>query len=91
MKEMAQMQPGMAFYGEMPDTYQVALNIDHPFIAGMINETETKEKDELPQYALDNKTLHQLIDLALLSNGMLKGEALNEFIKRNYEDLNADK
>lgn len=91
MKEMAQMQPGMAFYGEMPDTYQVALNIDHHFIAGMINETETKEKDELPQYALDNKILHQLIDLALLSNGMLKGEALNEFIKRNYEDLNADK
>ncbi len=91
MKEMAQMQPGMAFYGEMPDTYQVALNIDHPLIAGMISETETKEKEDLPQYALDNKTLHQLIDLALLSNGMLKGEALNNFIKRNYEGLATDK
>jgi molecular chaperone HtpG len=91
MKEMAQMQPGMAFYGEMPDTYQVALNIDHPLVAGIISETETKEKEDLPQYALENKTLHQLIDLALLSNGMLKGAALNNFIKRNYERLNTDK
>ena len=91
MKEMSQMQPGMAFYGEMPDTYQVALNIDHPLIAGMISETETKEKETLPQYALENKTLHQLIDLALLSNGMLKGAALNDFIKRNYEGLSKDK
>ncbi|MDD3501972.1 MAG: molecular chaperone HtpG [Candidatus Cloacimonetes bacterium] len=87
MKEMAEMQPGMAFYGEMPDTYQVALNIDHPLIAKMISETESKEKEELKQYAVENKILHQLIDLALLSNGMLKGEALNEFIKRNYEGL----
>ncbi len=91
MKEMSQMQPGMAFYGEMPDTYQVALNIDHPLIAGIISETETKEKETLPQYALENKTLHQLIDLALLSNGMLKGAALNDFIKRNYEGLSKDK
>jgi molecular chaperone HtpG len=91
MKEMAQMQPGMAFYGEMPDTYQVALNIDHPLVAGIISETETKEKEDLPQYALENKTLHQLIDLALLSNGMLKGAALNNFIKRNYEGLSTDK
>ncbi len=88
MKEMAQMQPGMAFYGEMPDTYQVVLNIDHPLIAEMISETESKEKEELPKYALEKTTLRQLIDLALLSNGMLKGEALNEFIKRNYESLN---
>ena len=91
MKEMSQMQPGMAFYGEMPDTYQVALNIDHPIIAGIISETELKVKDELPQYALENKTLLQLIDLALLSNGMLKGKALNDFIKRNYEGLEASK
>ncbi len=91
MKEMSQMQPGMAFYGEMPDAYQVALNVDHPLIAGIISETETKEKEDLPQYALENKTLHQLIDLALLSNGMLKGAALNDFIKRNYEGLSTDK
>ena len=87
MKEMSQMQPGMAIYGEMPDTYQVALNIDNPIIAEIITATEEKEKEELTQYASDNKTLHQLIDLALLSNGMLRGEALNDFIKRNYEVL----
>ena len=87
MKEMSQMQPGMAIYGEMPDTYQVALNIDHPIIAKMINETEVKEKEDIKAYAEENSTLHQLIDLALLSNGMLKGEALNEFVKRNYEGL----
>ena len=91
MKEMSQMQPGMAFYGEMPDTYQVALNIDHPIIAEIISEAELKEKEELKEYAAGKKTLHQLIDLALLSNGMLKGEALNEFVKRNYEELSANK
>ena len=91
MKEMSSMQPGMAIYGEMPDTYQVALNIDHPIIAKTINETEAKEKEDLAQYASENKTLHQLIDLALLSNGMLRGEALSNFIKRNYEGLNIDK
>ena len=90
MKEMSTMQQGMAFYGEMPDTYQVALNIDHPIIAKMINETESKEKEELNQYVSENNNLHQLIDLALLSNGMLKGEALSNFIKRNYEGLNSD-
>ena len=87
MKEMSQMQPGMAFYGEMPNTYQVALNIDHPIIANMIREIEVKEKEDLKAYGEENSTLHQLIDLALLSNGMLKGEALNEFVKRNYEGL----
>lgn len=87
MKEMSQMQQGMAFYGEMHDTYQVALNVDHPIIAEMISVTESKEKEELQQYAVENNTLHQLIDLALLANGMLKGKALNEFIKRNYEGL----
>ncbi len=91
MKEMSQMQPGMAFYGEMPDTYQIALNIDSPIIAEIISETETKEKEELTQYANEKKTLHQLIDLALLSNGMLKGEALSDFIKRNYESLKENK
>ncbi len=87
MKEMSQMQPGMAFYGDMPDTYQVALNIDSPIIVEIISAIEAKEKEELSQYASENKTLHQLIDLALLSNGMLKGEALSDFIKRNYEGL----
>lgn len=91
MKEMSQMQPGMAFYGEMPDTYQVSLNVDNPIIAEMISATESKKKEEVAEFASENKTLHQLIDLALLSNGMLKGEALSDFIKRNYEGLKGNK
>ena len=91
MKEMSQMQPGMAFYGEMPDTYQVSLNVDNPIIADMISATESKKKEEVGVLASENKTLHQLIDLALLSNGMLKGVALSDFIKRNYEGLKENK
>ena len=91
MKEMSQMQPGMAFYGEMPDTYQVSLNIDNPIIAEIISATESKKKEEVAEFASENKTLHQLIDLALLSNGMLKGQALSDFIKRNYEGLKENK
>ncbi len=85
MKEMAAMQQQMAFYGEMPDTYQIILNVQHPFVKELINESEQKEKEELiAQVSADNR-LKQLVDLALLSNGMLKGEALSNFVKRSFE------
>ncbi|RNC65899.1 molecular chaperone HtpG [Proteiniphilum sp. X52] len=85
MKEMAAMQQQMAFYGEMPDTYQIVLNVQHPFVKALIDESEHKDKEALiAQVASDNR-LKQLIDLALLSNGMLKGEALNNFVKRSFE------
>ena len=87
MKEMAAMQQQMAFYGEMPDTYQVVLNVQHPFIKELIDESEQKEKEELiAQVSTDNR-LKQLIDLALLSNGMLKGEALSNFVKRGFDSF----
>lgn len=85
MKEMSAMQPGMAFYGEMPDMFQVVLNANHPLIKQVMNEVENKEKDDMKAYASENKKLKQMIDLALLSNGMLKGEALSEFIKRSID------
>ena len=140
MKEMAAINAGMSFYGEMPDMYTLILNTDHPLIQSVltaekeqtasalapINEETTAlqareealeashkgmkeeeipsaEKDELSElhdkidaqrtkreaiytdFAKDNKVLHQLIDLALLGNGMLKGEALSKFIKRSVE------
>ncbi len=85
MKEMSAMQPGMAFYGEMPDMFQVVLNVNHPLIKQVINEVENKEKDDMKAYASENKKLKQMIDLALLSNGMLKGEALSDFIKRSID------
>ncbi|MDO4948653.1 MAG: molecular chaperone HtpG [Bacteroidales bacterium] len=73
MKDMARIQAGMAFYGEMPDTYTVVVNADHPLIKQAL------------EAGADNKIVPQLIDLALLQNGMLKGESLSNFIKRSIE------
>ena len=138
MKEMSRMQPGMAFYGEMPDMYTLVLNSDAPLIKSVLNDSEAateaelkpivsemkglsarqavlrqeqdkkkpeeitqSEKDDLKDcndklqaerekkeavlkaYGEGNERVHQLIDLALLQNGMLKGEALTRFVKRS--------
>ncbi len=72
MKEMGRLQPGMAFYGEMPTMMNLVLNTDHPLIKKTIKEA----KPEI---------VSQLIDLALLQNGMLRGEALTKFVKRSVE------
>ena len=140
MKEMANIQAGMSFYGEMPTMYNLVLNSDHKLIKQVLSDTEsacaeklvpvegeiatlkmrqaelhkaqegkkdeeipTAEKDELKdidkkleeenrqktaiinEYAAGNKVVHQLIDLALLQNNMLKGEALTNFVKRSIE------
>ena len=135
MKDMASIQPGMSFYGEMPDMFSMVLNSDHKLVKQVLDDAEsacaeklvpveseiamlklretelhkahegkkdeeipTTEKDELKdveqkqqkdaivnEYAASNKIVHQLIDLALLQNNMLKGEALNNFVKRSVE------
>lgn len=140
MKEMAHIQSGMSFYGEMPDMFNLVLNTDHPLIQRVLKEgseacadriaplhdkrsnqenrlqalreahrgkkaedipsAETAEVDDLEKaiadikqeeqavysnYAQGNKVVRQLIDLALLRNQMLKGEALNNFVKRSIE------
>lgn len=140
MKDMASIQPGMSFYGEMPDMFSMVLNSDHKLVKQILDDAEsacaeklvpveseiamlklretelhkahegkkdeeipTTEKDELKdveqklteqkqqkdaivnEYAASNKIVHQLIDLALLQNNMLKGEALNNFVKRSVE------
>ncbi len=72
MKEMAEMQGGMNFYGEMPDSYNMIVNLDSPVVQKIQNDKDGS-KD----------ALRQLVDLALLSNNMLRGEALNDFIKRS--------
>lgn len=76
MKEMARIQPGMAFYGEMPDKMNVVLNSDHKLIKQILADAKAETSD---------KVAKQLIDLALLQNGMLKGEALNNFVKRSID------
>ncbi|MDP4278754.1 MAG: molecular chaperone HtpG, partial [Bacteroidota bacterium] len=78
MQEMSAMNPGMNFYGDMPVNYNLVLNTDHPLIKGFIGIEETAESDKIKQ----------LMDLALLSNGLLKGEALTDFVKRSYGLIN---
>ena len=85
MKEMAALQQQMAFYGEMPDSYQVVLNADHPYIKKLIAQSETLEKAELMAATTADAKLKQMIDLALLAGGLLKGEALSSFVKRSFE------
>lgn len=76
-KEMSQTSGGgMGFYGEMPDNYNLVVNINHPLIGQILNEQDTEKQKKL---------VHQLTDLALLSNGLLKGEALTQFIKRSVD------
>ena len=87
MKEMSAMQTGMGFYGEMPNNYNLVLNIEHPLIKKIMVDIDGKDKETVDVYAGESKDIRQLIDLALLSNGMLKGEALNKFIKRNMEEI----
>ncbi|HBX45307.1 molecular chaperone HtpG [Limibacterium fermenti] len=87
MKEMSEMQQGMSFYREMPDAYQVVMNSDHPLVKELIAGADGKQDEELKSYAAESPKLKQMIDLALLSNGMLKGEALNNFVKRSFEKL----
>lgn len=84
MKEMAAMQQQMAFYGEMPDSYQLVLNADHPYIQELITQSELKEKDELKATVTADAKLKQMIDLALLAGGQLKGEALSHFVQRSF-------
>ncbi|MDD4778603.1 MAG: molecular chaperone HtpG [Fermentimonas sp.] len=85
MKEMAAMQQQMAFYGEMPDTYQVVLNTQHPGIKNLIEASKDKDKEQLVKETTDDGKLKQMVDLALLSGGMLKGEALSDFVKRSFD------
>ena len=140
MKEMSRFQQGMNFYGQMPDSFSIVLNSDHPLVKRVLTDSETataealkpieaelkgqearlaaiqqqqekKKYDELTQddkdmkaecekavqeqkdkkqevlsnYAAGNDIVHQLIDLALLQNGMLKGEALDKFLKRSVD------
>lgn len=73
-KEMSAMGGGMSFYGDLPESYNLVVNVNHPLIEQVLKEEDGDKQKQL---------VHQLTDLALLSNGLLKGEALTEFIKRS--------
>lgn len=78
MKEMAEMGGGgmASFYGEIPEHYNLVVNVNHPIMSQILEE---KDADKQTQ------TLSQLKDLALLGQGLLKGEALDNFISRSVE------
>ena len=67
---------GMGFYGKLPESYNPVVNVNHPLIEQVLNESDADKQKQL---------VHQLTDLALLANGLLKGEALTEFVKRSIE------
>ena len=115
-REMSAMGGGMNFYGNMPESFNITVNLENPVMAGIVTEAKSKitPMQELPaepgkdasedekkrinderqsikdaheaivnEYASGNDILKQVIDLALLSNGLLKGKALSDFIARS--------
>ncbi len=74
MKDISRYQSGMGFYQQMPDTYSLVLNSDNDTIKAILADANGKDD-----------TIEQIIDLALLQNGLLKGAALDKFIKRSYK------
>ncbi|MBQ4394068.1 MAG: molecular chaperone HtpG [Paludibacteraceae bacterium] len=76
MKEMSAHQQGMSFYGQMPDQYNLVVNTAHPAIQALVDKTEGQDE-----------RMKQLIDIALLASGLLKGEALAKFVNRSVELL----
>lgn len=115
-REMSAMGGGMNFYGSIPESFNITVNLENPVMAGIVTEAKSKitPMQELPaepgkdasedekkrinderqaikdahqavvdEYAAGNDILKQVIDLALLSNGLLKGKALSDFIARS--------
>lgn len=75
-REMSSIGGGMNFYGSLPESYTVKVNMENPVIGKIWADKENT-----------GDTLHQVVDLALLSKGLLKGKDLAEFIARSEELL----
>ena len=88
-REMSALGGGMNFYGEMPESYNITVNMENPLIARVLEGKPSgdvksdEHKAEIKAFAEGNEILHQIVDLALLANGMLKGKALSDFIERS--------
>jgi molecular chaperone HtpG len=68
---------GGGFYGAFPEMYQLVINGNHPVMGKLLKMKSVRQKE----------TVKQLIDLAMLSQGLLKGEALTEFIQRSVSEM----
>ena len=83
-REMSAMGGGMNFYGEMPPMYNITVNMQNPLVAKILAAKPADlHKEELADFASGNEMLKQIVDLALLANGMLKGKDLSDFIARS--------
>jgi len=74
MKEQQQLSGGMNMFGEIPENYNLVINSNHNLIGHLLNTKDDKKQSEL---------IHQFLDLALLSQGLLKGKKLTDFISRS--------
>jgi molecular chaperone HtpG len=79
MKEQQQLSGGMNVFGELPESYNLAVNSNHPIMSQLINESDENKQSEL---------VSQILDLALLSQGLLKGKNLTKFISRSVSMIN---
>ena len=81
-REMSALGGGMNFYGEMPQMYNITVNMQNPLVEKIV-AAKPAEADALEAFAKENDVLRQITDLALLANGMLKGKELSDFIARS--------
>ena len=81
-REMSAMGGGMNFYGEMPQMYNIIVNMENPLVGKILTAAES-HKEDLAAFAGSSDMLRQITDLALLANGMLKGKDLSDFIARS--------
>jgi len=85
MKEMSAHQQGMSFYGNMPDSYNLVVNIAHPKVQALLEQIKANNDDA--NHDELNSKVNQLLDIAFLASGLLKGEALAKFVNRSVELL----
>ncbi len=85
-REMSALGGGMNFYGEMPESFNITANLQNPLMIKLIGDLKNNS-DKVEEFAAGSDLLKQLTDLALLSNGLLKGKALSDFIARTGKTL----
>lgn len=85
-REMSALGGGMNFYGEMPESFNITVNLQNTLMADVVSAMKD-HKDDVEEYAAGSDVLKQAVDLALLSNGLLKGKALADFIARSGKVL----
>ena len=86
-REMSALGGGMNFYGSMPESYNIIVNMQNPLVAKIWDGKKEAADTSAADFASGSELLHQVVDLALLGNGMLKGKALADFIARSEKLL----